>query len=55
MEAKGWLKAEWGRVGTRVAEPSSTISPRRDGSNWRRRKQVWDRTSVAIRNVLENT
>jgi transcriptional regulator len=54
MEAKGWLKSEWGASerGRRAKLYDLTKAGRKQLET---EEAVWDRTSVAIRNVLENT
>ena len=54
MEAKGWLKAEWGESerGRRAKLYQLTKAGQKQLET---EEAVWDRTSVAIRNVLENT
>ena len=54
MEAKGWLKAEWGESdrGRRAKLYQLTKDGRKQLET---EEQVWNRTSVAIRNVLKNT
>jgi len=53
MEAKGWLNAEWGESdrGRRAKFYSLTRAGRKQLES---EEQVWDRTSLAIRDVLEN-
>ena len=54
MEAKGWLKAEWGESERgRRAKLYQLTKPGR--KQLETEEEVWDRTSVAIRHVLENT
>jgi PadR family transcriptional regulator PadR len=54
MEAKGWLAAEWGESdrGRRAKLYHLTKSGRKQ---FETEEQVWNRTSIAIRNVLRNT
>jgi PadR family transcriptional regulator, regulatory protein PadR len=54
MEAKGWLKAEWGESdrGRRAKLYQLSKSGRKQLET---EEQVWNRTSVAIRNVLKST
>jgi transcriptional regulator len=54
MEAKGWLKSEWGESerGRRAKFYGLTRAGRKQLET---EEDVWDRTSVAIRNVLKNT
>jgi transcriptional regulator len=54
MEAKGWLEAEWGESerGRRAKFYRLTRAGRKQLGT---EVQVWDRTSLAIRHVLENT
>jgi PadR family transcriptional regulator PadR len=53
MEAKGWLKSEWGESerGRRAKLYDLTKAGRKQLDA---EEQVWDRTSLAIRNVLKN-
>ena len=53
MEAKGWLKSEWGESerGRRAKLYDLTKAGRKQ---LEAEEQVWDRTSLAIRNVLKN-
>ena len=53
MEAKGWLKSEWGESerGRRAKLYGLTKAGRKQLET---EEQVWDRTSLAIRNVLKN-
>lgn len=53
MEAKGWLKSEWGESerGRRAKLYSLTATGRKQ---LEAEEQLWDRTSVAIRHVLKN-
>src|SRR5689334_11930523 len=54
MEAKGWLKAEWGESERgRRAKFYTLTKPGR--AQLETEEQLWDRTSVAIRNVLKST
>jgi PadR family transcriptional regulator PadR len=54
MEAKGWLKSEWGESerGRRAKLYSLTTAGRKQ---LEAEEQLWDRTSVAIRHVLKGT
>jgi PadR family transcriptional regulator PadR len=54
MQAKGWLKAEWGESdrGRRAKFYHLTKLGRQQLET---EEAIWDRTSIAIRNVLENT
>ena len=54
MQAKGWLKAEWGESdrGRRAKFYHLTKAGRQQLET---EEQIWDRTSIAIRNVLKNT
>jgi PadR family transcriptional regulator, regulatory protein PadR len=53
MEAKGWLKAEWGESdrGRRAKFYSLTKAGRKQLET---EQQTWDRTALAIRDVLKN-
>ena len=53
MEAKGWLKSEWGESerGRRAKLYGLTQAGRKQLET---EEQVWDRTSLAIRHVLKN-
>ena len=53
MEAKGWLKSEWGESerGRRAKLYGLTQAGRKQLET---EDQVWDRTSLAIRHVLKN-
>lgn len=54
METKGWLKSEWGESerGRRAKFYGLTKTGRKQLET---EEEVWDRTSVAIRNVLKST
>lgn len=54
MEAKGWLKSEWGESerGRRAKFYGLTKAGRKQLET---EEAIWDRTSVAIRNVLKST
>lgn len=54
MEAKGWLKSEWGESerGRRAKLYHLTKTGLKQLET---EEAIWDRTSVAIRNVLKNT
>jgi PadR family transcriptional regulator, regulatory protein PadR len=54
MESKGWLKSEWGESerGRRAKFYRLTKAGRQQLET---EEAVWDRTSLAIRNVLKNT
>jgi PadR family transcriptional regulator PadR len=54
MEAKGWLTAEWGESdrGRRAKLYSLTKAGRKQLET---EEEVWDRTSIAIRDVLKST
>jgi PadR family transcriptional regulator, regulatory protein PadR len=54
MEAKGWLTSEWGESerGRRAKLYSLTKSGRKQ---LEAEEELWDRTSLAIRNVLKST
>lgn len=53
MESKGWLKSEWGQSerGRRAKLYELTKAGRKQLET---EAQLWDRTSLAIRHVLEN-
>jgi DNA-binding PadR family transcriptional regulator len=53
MEAKGWIKAEWGRSdkGRKAKLYSLTRTGRRQLDNER---ELWSRMAVAIGSVLKN-
>ena len=54
MEAKGWLKSEWGESesGRRAKFYGLTKAGRQQ---LEAEEEVWDRTSLAIRNVIKST
>jgi PadR family transcriptional regulator, regulatory protein PadR len=54
METKGWLKSEWGESerGRRAKFYGLTKAGRKQLET---EEEVWDRTSVAIRNILKST
>ena len=54
MQAKGWLKAEWGESerGRRAKFYHLTKAGRQQLET---EERIWDRTSLAIRSVLRNT
>ena len=54
MEAKGWLKSEWGESerGRRAKFYGLTRAGRQQLET---EEDVWEQTSLAIRNVLKNT
>jgi PadR family transcriptional regulator, regulatory protein PadR len=53
MEAKGWIESEWGQSdkGRRAKFYTLTKDGRKQLDN---EQQLWDRTSLAIRDVLKN-
>jgi PadR family transcriptional regulator PadR len=53
MEAKGWIESEWGQSdkGRRAKFYNLTKAGRKQLET---EQQIWDRTSVAIRDVLKN-
>ena len=53
MEAKGWIEAEWGQSekGRRAKFYSLTKEGRKQLET---EQQIWDRTALAIRDVLRN-
>ena len=53
MEAKGWLESEWGQSdkGRRAKFYTLTKAGRKQLET---EQQIWDRTSLAIRDVLKN-
>jgi PadR family transcriptional regulator, regulatory protein PadR len=53
MEAKGWIESEWGQSdkGRRAKFYTLTKDGRKQLEN---EQQLWDRTSLAIRDVLRN-
>ena len=54
MEAKGWLKSEWGESerGRRAKLYGLTSAGRKQ---LEAEEKVWDRTSLAIRHILKST
>jgi PadR family transcriptional regulator PadR len=54
MEAKGWLRSEWGESerGRRAKLYGLTNAGRKQ---LEAEEKVWDRTSLAIRNILKST
>jgi transcriptional regulator len=53
MQGKGWLKAEWG-VSERGREAKFYSLTKAGQKQLAAEQAVWDRTSVAIRDILKN-